>query len=238
MEQCFCEKVLEEINFARQDPQKYSIKLRLFKTNFKGVNLILGEKEIETKEGAAAFEEAAHFLDGMDAVGELAWSSLLHKAVEETLEQYKSHTPKIKEVNVDDIIMKYGDPHGEYANQMDYGCETPEMVVMNLLADDGDKVRTNRDIILNPQFKVAAISSGIDKYDRRMTVIFYATLFKECTKEQSKHQDLDMELPPGVQKMEREEKIFEEKGEQKKLIKITKTMTDGSVKTEIFKENV
>lgn len=246
----FCSQVLEEINEARKNPQQYSIKLRAFKANFKGLSLVYKNRETETQEGAAAYEEAAHFLDGMDSINGLNSSPLLHKAVQEALEQYRKTTAKIKEINVDEIITKYGDPHGEYANQLDYGSETPEMVVMNLLADDGDPSRANRDILLNPQFKVASIASGNDSFDGRVTVIFYATLYKELFKDKSKgkdkdkdkakeeHEEEDFELPEGVEKIEREEKVIEENGHKKKVIKIIKTMNDGSVKTELIKETI
>ena len=43
-------------------------------------------------------------------------------------------------------------------------------------------------------------------------------------------------LPEGVLKIERSEKIIEEKGVKKKLVKLTKYMEDGNIIKEIFKE--
>lgn len=51
-------------------------------------------------------------------------------------------------------------------------------------------------------------------------------------------QDDDMNLPEGVSKIERHEKIITEGNIQKKIIKIKKFKEDGTIEVEIKKENL
>ena len=48
---------------------------------------------------------------------------------------------------------------------------------MNLLVDDGDQTRGNRNNILNPKFKIAGIASVNHKEFQNVTVICYARHF-------------------------------------------------------------
>ena len=59
----FRNKVIEELNSARQDPKKYSEKIRSYIKYFKGRILILPNQiGLMTNEGEEAFKEASEFL--------------------------------------------------------------------------------------------------------------------------------------------------------------------------------
>ena len=45
------------------------------------------------------------------------------------------------------IINKYGRYEGKFGESTDFGSQTPEMVVINLLVDDGNKSRNNRKML-------------------------------------------------------------------------------------------
>lgn len=50
--------------------------------------------------------------------------------------------------------------------------------------------------------------------------------------------DDDFDLPEGVVKIERQEKEVVEGGKKKKVIKLKKHMEDGTIETEVFKQNI
>ncbi len=50
--------------------------------------------------------------------------------------------------------------------------------------------------------------------------------------------DDDFEMPKGCKKIEKLEKIVVENGIQRKVTKVIKHMENGSIETEIFKEDI
>ena len=149
----------------------------------------------------------------------------------------------------DEIIETYGRVVGEFTEVQDIGSTTPEMLLLNLLVDDGDSNRSNRKNLMNKAFKII----GIYHENKSTTLTFTRRFF---TKEEEigelsddnydftsysnteKAYNDEMQLDSDVIKEERTEKIIEEKGQAKRLIKIKKYLEDGSIKTDLIKEDI
>lgn len=290
-------KVIEEINLVRKNPQEYAKKVRKYATYFKGKLLKIPETiPIMTTEGAKAFEEAAFFLDNLDALEPLKYfPGLTHAAHDALLDVQKlEDIDELANLNIDDYLGKHGSVIGHFAQAVDFGSSFPELVVINLLVDDGDLNRGNRANIINPKYKLIGVSTGSHSVYHNCTVLMYARHFFPVNEipgdlsdenyEEKKESNIsrkisvkrnsiikntdfdnvqerlnkgnvgmyveapiddsrlnneeDFDLPEGVEKIERQEKVVEEKGVKKKVIKLIKHMEDGSIETEIFKEKI
>jgi hypothetical protein len=283
-------RVITEINQVRTNPQKYAEKIRKYASYFKGKVLKVPEIiPIMTAEGPAAFEEAASFLDNLDKLDPLKYSPGLTHIAHDILTDIQKYDniDELNDMKLDSYINKHGQIVGHLAEAVDFGSSLAELVVINLLVDDGDLTRGNRANIINPKYKIVGVSTGIhpvyhnstvviycrhfyalneevgdlsdDNYEpaserRKMSVVRRSSLGKQYvyvddketansnvnlnTKSKTPDVDDDFDLPEGVSKIERQEKIVEEKGVKKKIVKVTKHMEDGSIVTEIFKEKI
>jgi hypothetical protein len=287
----FRSKVIEEINEVRKYPQKYAEKIRKFAKYFKGKVLKIPEIiPIMTTEGAKAFEEAAKFLDNHDSRDPLKYSPGLTHVAHEALKdiQKLEDVDQLANLQIEDYIEKHGQVVGHFAQAVDFGSSLAELVVINLLVDDGDLNRGNRSNIIDDKFKLIGVSTGTHSIYHNCTVIMYARHFyskgdtvddnlsddnyendkitkkKEEIKEINKglnivrksslgkvkyvevdedegkknEADDDFDLPEGVLKIEKQEKIITEGGVKKKVIKLVKYKEDGTIETEIFKEKI
>lgn len=274
-------ELIKEINLVRTDPSEYAKKLLSYKNNFRDKVLrIPGQTAILTNEGFSAFQEASDFLSETKPMNTIVLNPYLTRIAEDAYSLSKDSDAD-SVVDLDSIIAKHGQIVGIFSEAIDFGSSTPEMVVINLLVDDGDPNRGNRANILNPKFKLCGIAKGTHKTYKNMTVITYARHFfskgedigilsdenyedsqTEKTKAsvstfkpeiistqvpQTQKSGVvniidpdceDMDLPDGVVKIDRTEKIVDEGGRKKKIIKIVKTMEDGSKETEITKINL
>lgn len=297
----FQAKLIDEINKARVSPQAYAEKLLGFEKNFKDkVFRIPGQTAIMTNEGFAAFKEAAKHLKSIKSLSPLTPNKYLTRIAEDSLQYAQNDT----QPDLDSLIDKYGQIIGAFSQATDFGSPNPELVVINLLVDDGDVNRGNRQNILSSKFKIAGAATGSHKQYKYSSIVtfarhFFATgeevgdLSDECyekepkvsnkprisnsfqhvevittvnegqnddgdyvyveeTKEvyssgnkhsnknkQPKHYDPedDFDLPEGVIKIDRQEKVVTENGVTKRIIKLTKHLEDGTIQTEIFKKN-
>lgn len=270
-------KILEEINLLRKEPQNYADKIRKYLPLFKGKILKIPESiPILYSEGPKAFEEAAFFLDNCNSVNNLKYCpGLTHAAHDALLDiQKKEEVDSLCELDVENFIKKHGQVIGYFGQAVDFGSYFPELVVVNLVVDDGDQLRSNRANIMNPNFKLVGISTGPHAVYHKCTVLFYSRHFYQIdedpgelsednyespsdknkaneshktrfvrysslldSKEKSNN-DEDFDLPQGVVKLEKQEKIVTEGGVKKKIIKLIKHLDNGDTETEIFKEKI
>lgn len=263
----FRKLVIDEINSVRTNPAKYATKIRGYMKHFKGKVLRLpGHTEgLMTKEGEAAFKDAAEFLEEAPKVKQLQYNAgLSHIAHDILKEQQKlEEVGEGNDIDIPAIIEKYGSYNGMFGQSIDYGSKTPEMVLMNILVDDGNPSREQRGQIFDTKLNEIGVATGSHGTYKQMTVLCFCTKFKtnsgvgdvedepkkemkeltgklKATKLKGKpKQDDDFEdLPEGVVKIDKQEKIIEEKGVKKKITKITKYMEDGSTQIETEKETI
>lgn len=176
----FISKVVDEINKLRHNPQSYAEKVRKYATYFKGKILKIPELiPIMTSEGAEAFEEAAHYLDSLNALPALKFSSGLTHVANEALSdiQKLEDVDKLNDLSVDEYIDKHGEVVGHFAQAVDFGSSLPELVVINLLVDDGDSSRGNRANLVDTKYKLVGVSTGNHAVYHNCTVLMYARHF-------------------------------------------------------------
>ena len=195
-------------------------------------------------------------------------------------EAQKVDPDQIGNIDLEEIIAKYGSFSGSLNRAMDFGGEDPEQVLINLIVCDGDPNRGNRESLLSTDLKKIGVASAKHATYRFCTLIISCTKFKntfdsdddgfigESTpsyskpvkekpveeektikprkvvlkqkpKEEAPPEEEEEDAPPeGVVSETRTEKIVMEKGKKKRIIKIVRTMEDGSKETETIKEAV
>lgn len=188
----FRHKVISEINQVRTNPQKYAEKIRKFKTYFKGKILKVPEIiPIMTTEGPSAFEEAARFLDNLDALEPLKYCAGLTHVAHDALKDIQKidDIDQLSEFSLDTYINNHGQIVGHLAQAVDFGSSIPELVVINLLVDDGDLNRGNRDNIINPKYKLVGVSTGNHPVYHNCTVVMYCRHFYEKDQNLGEHSE-------------------------------------------------
>ena len=176
----FNRKLLEEINSLRTNPSGYANKILKLKAHFEGDIYKLDDgTKIKTQEGAAAYDEAANFLKSAEAVGKLTSSKGLTRIAEELLEDIQRCDPEnIDSIDMNAIVSKFGDYSGSFGRIMEFGGSSPQQIVTNIVVCDGDKSRSQRENILNKDFKVAGLALGDHKLFRKCTCVIACTAFK------------------------------------------------------------
>lgn len=255
--------LIKEINFLRKNPSGYAEKILSYKNYFKGnVFKIPGQKiEIVTEEGFAAYEEAIQFLKSNKPSKELIPSKALGRIANDYIEELRKNPDKEDEIDMNSIIQKYGSFTGIFLYSIDYGSDTPELVVINFLVCDGDKSRSNRNSILNPELKKVGVASGKHDIYKYETFIVCCTDFQNSFDKNDnvnfevlindgtehsiqdtnllKNNDLSKENEeyiindPNVVSFERRDWIVVDSGKRKKKIMYIKKYKDGKKKKEI-----
>jgi len=132
-----------------------------------------------TTEGPKAYEEAADFLDSLSAVQELVMDKNMTSIAHDSLTDIQglSDLNEMDALSLDTYIDNYGIVVGSFAQAVDFGSAKVELVVANLIVDDGDASRANRKNMLNGKFKLFGISTGGHKEFGQATVLIYCQDF-------------------------------------------------------------
>lgn len=270
----FEEQLVNEINEFRTNPKAYAKKVEKYISYFKGKTMIIpGSKAgMKTEEGAEPFKEAVDVLSKTEPVEPLEPSKGLERIAKDFLAEVLKVDPnELNNINVDDIMQKYGSFLGSMNREVDMGNETPEQVVMSLIASDGDQTRSHRECLLSTDLKKIGVANGKHPTYRHCTIIFFCTKFTNnvdkddhgyingsstvteekkvegqtlkpkkvvLKKEEPEVVENDEEVRDDVVSETRNEKIVIENGKKKKVIKITRTLKDGSKEVETLKEAV
>lgn len=270
----FEEQLVNEINEFRTNPKAYAKKVEKYISYFKGKTMIIpGSKAgMKTEEGAEPFKEAVDVLSKTEPVEPLEPSKGLQRIAKDFLAEVLKVDPnELNNINVDDIMVKYGAFLGSMNREVDMGNETPEQVVMSLIASDGDQTRSHRECLLSTDLKKIGVANGKHPTYRHCTIIFFCTKFTNnvdkddhgyingsstvteekkvegqtlkpkkvvLKKEEPEVVENDEEVRDDVVSETRNEKIVIENGKKKRVIKITRTLKDGSKEVETLKEAV
>ena len=285
----FEEQLVNKINEFRTNPRGYAKKINEYVNYFKGKTLRIpgSNAGIRTEEGAQAYIEAVDFLSKQDGVDPLEPSKGLGRICADFMAEAQKVDPdQIGNIDLEEIIAKYGSFSGSLNRAMDFGGEDPEQVLINLIVCDGDPNRGNRESLLSTELKKVGVANAKHPTYRFCTLIISCTKFKntvdsddngfigvsyeapsykkaepkkekeentikprkvllkdkiksEQEQEPPAQNDEEEDAPPeGVVSESRTEKIVMEKGKKKRIIKIVRTMEDGSKETETIKEAV
>ena len=179
------EDVIAEINELRTNPSGYAQKIRKYAGYFdsasgKILRVPGSNVGIKTNEGKEAYEEAATFLSSASPVEAFEPADGLTAIAQDFLDQVVKMDPsKVGEINMDDIIAKHGEFTGNFSRAMEFGANTSEQVVINLVVSDGDKTRGQRDSLLNGNLKRIGVATGKHDTYRTCTVIVSCTKFTD-----------------------------------------------------------
>ena len=174
----FAQKVIEEVNKIRLNPKTYSNKIRGYLGCFQGnVLRIPKQNALMTNEGATAYREAADFLLSLPKLKALTPDKGLNNVAQEMADEltHYSEFAQMDSIDRDAIINKYGKYEGKFGESTDFGSQTPEMVVINLLVDDGNKSRSNRKMLFQEAYYKIGVGCAPHNKFKSVTVIMYAT---------------------------------------------------------------
>lgn len=170
-----------EINHIRLNPKSYARKLRNYAQCFEDKVLRLPELNngLLTTEGPAAFEEAASYMESLPKMAMISLDSNLCLAAQSMANEmsYYNDIKKMNSIDREGIISEYGKFEGEFGQSTDFGSQSPEFVVMNLVVDDGDYSRKNRTMMFNSNFTKIGLGTCKHSTFRNCTVIMYAVNF-------------------------------------------------------------
>ncbi len=161
--------VLDELNFARQTPGAYAQSLLR--------DAALLRAEAAKDDDAGAFDEAVDFLRkqgplpplrGDDA---LAGAALAHA---QTQGQEGSLGHDTDTESFDERLERLGVKAAVVAENISYGFTNPRDVVRQLIVDAGVPDRGHRDIIFNPELRVAGVGCAPHKIYGSMCVVDFA----------------------------------------------------------------
>ena len=181
MNSTFPSQIIDEINRIRLNPKNYARKLLNYTQYIQNNILRLPQYKngIVTNEGAVAFQEAASYLNTIPKLTSLIFDDTLSAAAETLADEmtYYKDLVSIDKINRKQIIEEYGKFEGDYGQSIDFGSQTPELVVMNLIVDDGDPQRRNRLMLFNDKFTKIGCASCRHPSFRTCTVLLFATKF-------------------------------------------------------------
>ena len=176
----FAQKVIEEVNKIRLNPKTYSNKIRGYLSCFKGnVLRIPKQPGLMTNEGPTAYREAADFLLSLPKLQPLTPDPALTSAAQAMAVElgHYQEFEQMDSIDREGILNQFGRYEGQFGESTDFGSLSPEMVVVNLLVDDGNKSRSNRKMLFKETYR--KIGCGCVPHNRykSVTVIMYASNF-------------------------------------------------------------
>ena len=177
----FNEDLITEINLLRTNPKKYAKTLSKYINYFKGKLLCLPDSNagIQTEEGAEAFKEAVDFLNKQEKIPSLKPSKGLCRIAEDFISIYqKSDTGEVGNKDMEEMINKYGSFSGSFSRAMDFGGETPEMAIINLVVSDGDPSRSQRESLLSNEINKIGVANGKHPTYRHCSAIITCSEFE------------------------------------------------------------
>ena len=250
----FNKELLDEINFLRTNPRRYSKKLSKYLDCFKDkiLNLPGTNIGIQTEEGAEAYKQAIDSLLQERRREPLIPSKCLCQVAETLVSEAQKDADSVGNVDIEKMIKKMGTYKGCLGRIFEFGGETPEQVVINSVVCDGDPSRGQRQSLLNAEIKKIGIANGKHEAYGHVTTLVTITEFKnnEGTSDDGfldrdyvpkelnfENDDKEDEKEEGVASIDRTEKIVMENGKKKKIIKIIKNMEDGRKQIETIKQD-
>ena len=176
----FDQEFIEEVNQLRRDPKKYANKIEGYLQYFDGkvLNLPGRKAGIQTHEGPKAYQEAVNYLRKKDPVEPLNPSRALFRVAQDYIKKIQRKNADSSAVDIDALIDKYGTYYGDFINATDYGGQTPEQSIINLIVSDGDFNRVQREQLLSTSYKLIGGSTGTHPIFKFCTCIFMCSEFE------------------------------------------------------------
>jgi uncharacterized protein YkwD len=178
-------EILDEMNLARTQPQKYAAFVEQYKAYYKGNQLTLPgrSKAIVTFDGTTAVDEAISFLKAAKPLPPLeinrgmclAAKDHANDLVTKGITGHKGSdgsTPNAR-------LERYGSWEGVVGENIVYEVSTPREIVIGLIIDDGTQNRGHRRNIFDPSHRVTGVSITDSPANGAKCVLDYAGGFQD-----------------------------------------------------------
>ncbi len=176
--------IVREINIARMNPKGYASFLGKWKPYYDGKLLkIPGETIHMTKEGVTAVNEAIGSMRSMNPAPRLTPSKGMSRGAKDHVkDQDSSGSSQHKGSDGSqpwDRVNRYGTWEKSIGENIFYGSDKAQNIVMGLIIDDGVPGRGHRKNIFGPDFHVIGVACGHPGTFRTVCVITFAGGYKE-----------------------------------------------------------
>lgn len=177
-------EIVDEINLARTEPQKYVAFVEEFKKYYSGVNLSLpGKPTLITAEGMAAVDEAISFLRAAKPLPAFHVSKGVCSAAADHVKDltnkgitgHKGSDGSLPTARLD----RYGRWDMAVGENIVYDVGTARQIVIGFLIDDGVANRGHRRNIFDSKYRVAGISVSHHSGSGALGVINFTVGFTE-----------------------------------------------------------
>lgn len=173
------DRVVDELNFARTSPRAYADRLREYRSWFSGplVTIPGSPEPVMTREGVAAVDEAIRFLDAQKPLQPLKSDTTLALAARDWAQAQgprggRGHLAANGRGPGDRVTARGGDKY--VGETISYGLDEADLVVLQLIIDDGVAGRGHRKIIYDGDYAYAGAGCGPHAAYRYMCVIDYS----------------------------------------------------------------
>ena len=193
----FNQEILNEINYAREKPEEYIIKLEDIKNSLPTKNekfLYIDDIPYIYQNLYSSLENAISFLKTQKKLQKLVYLPLISNACEELKKELISNG-KSKDnknnanenIKFKERINKYGKTFGENYEIIGYNLLDPEFIILNLILSDDDLSKLGRKIIFNPNIKYIGMNANFGDKDNNNN--FFIIIFSEDFCENSKNDE-------------------------------------------------
>ena len=177
----FERELFDELNELRADPVKYANKLKKYVDYFDGkIPNIPGRRAgLATVEGVKGYTDTIGYLERQKSLDPFQPSKALFRLSKDFLAKIqRKNVDEADDVDIEKLMSKYGTFYGDFGQAVDYGSQTPEQVVINLLVSDGDPSKEQRTSLFNRSYKLIGMCKGSHKSFPDCTVILKCTEFE------------------------------------------------------------
>jgi uncharacterized protein YkwD len=178
-------EIIEEMNLARAEPQKYAAFIEEFKKYYDGNRLMIPgrKKALATSDGVAAVDEAINFLRAAQPVPPLEIVKGMCLAAKDHASDlalkgitgHRGSDGSSPNARVD----RYGRWEGAVGETVVYEISTARQIVISLIIDDGVPNRGHRRNIFDANYRVAGVSIHDSSTNGARCVVDYAGGFKD-----------------------------------------------------------